>query len=164
LNQQIQIYLRIARKQAKANVESTVASYEYESEEIAEVVSYTENQTIESADSDLSSDGELTEDSDLKTESNETESNEELEDIESLKSGLQSAPSSSDPVMLIVYILLCLILPPVAIAIYSGITGIFWLDLILFLLAISSFFWLPTVGLVGLAAVVIAFLVVFDVI
>lgn len=73
-------------------------------------------------------------------------------------------PDMSDPVWLIVMILLALILPPVAIAIYSGITGIFWLDLILFLIAWGGFAFFRLTGLLHLAAIIIAFLVIFDVI
>ncbi len=77
---------------------------------------------------------------------------------------LPSRPDTSDPVMLILLIILALILPPVAIAIYSGITGIFWLDLVLFLLAWGGFWFFRLSGLLHLAAIIIAFLVIFDVI
>lgn len=106
---------------------------------------------------------ESEESNDFVAESNEVSSRPSNEDtVQSVENAAQ--PDMSDPLWLIIMILLALILPPVAIAIYSGITGIFWLDLILFLLAISSFFWMPLFGLAGLAAVIIAFLVIFDVI
>lgn len=81
--------------------------------------------------------------------------------VESVSSGARP----DDTVMLILLIILCLILPPVAIAIYRGIDTIFWIDLILFIAAIGGW-WLvgPLSGIAGLASVIIAFLVIFDVI
>lgn len=75
-----------------------------------------------------------------------------------------SSPVESDPLMLIILIVLAIFLPPVAIAIYSGINSIFWIDLILFIIGLGGFWFFPLIGLAGLAAIVIAFLVIFDVI
>lgn len=76
----------------------------------------------------------------------------------------KKAVDTGDPLMLVILILLALFLPPVAIAIYRGIDNIFWLDLILFVVGIGGFWFLPIAGLAALAAVIIAFLVIFDVI
>lgn len=70
----------------------------------------------------------------------------------------------SDILMLVLLIILAIILPPVAVAIYRGIDNIFWLDLILFLIGFGGFWFLPIAGIAALAAVIIAFLVIFDVI
>lgn len=69
-----------------------------------------------------------------------------------------------DTVYLILMVICAIILPPLAVGIHRGIVGIFWLDLVLFLIAIGGLFWFPLIGLAGLAAVIIALLVVFDVI
>lgn len=76
----------------------------------------------------------------------------------------KKAIDTGDPVMLILLIILALFLPPVAIAIYRGIDNIFWLDLVLFLIGLIGFWFLPISGLAALAAIIIAFLVIFDVI
>lgn len=153
---------RASRKDWKEKFAPVTIERETESEAVAEVESYTEE--IPSSDSHQSDDINTVVETESNTESSENESSEDAKASSLESKGYLSSPSTSDPVMLVIYILLCLFLPPVAIAIYSGISGIFWLDLILFLLAISSFFWIPTVGLVGLAAIIIAFLVVWDVI
>jgi uncharacterized membrane protein YqaE (UPF0057 family) len=95
-----------------------------------------------------------------------TTENERAEDIkESVTSVKASSVDTGDPLMLIIAILLCLILPPVAIAVFDGISTWFWVDLILFLIAIGGFFLFGGLaGIAGLASIIIAFLVVFDVI
>lgn len=75
----------------------------------------------------------------------------------------EASAAAESGAMLVLLIILCLILPPVAIAIYSGITTWFWIDLLLVLLS-AGFFLLPYLGGAWLAAVIIAFLVIFDVI
>lgn len=66
---------------------------------------------------------------------------------------------------LVLLIILALFIPPLAIVIYSGATTWFWVDLILFIVAIGGIFSpFRLIGLAGLAAVIIAFLVIFDVI
>lgn len=63
----------------------------------------------------------------------------------------------------ILLFILCFIIPPLAYIIHKKQTdGWFWLDLILFLFAISYVFGF-TLGLAGLASVVIALLALFDV-
>lgn len=74
-----------------------------------------------------------------------------------------SSSAAESGAMLVLLIILALFLPPVAIAIYQGITTIFWLDLVLFLIAVGGFWFFTLSGLAGLAAVIIAFLVIFDV-
>lgn len=65
---------------------------------------------------------------------------------------------------LIIMILLCLIIPPLAILLYEGLSGNFWIDLLLFIIGVSAYgvlsFFIGWLAL--LAAVVFAFLVVFD--
>ncbi|MCH2234832.1 MAG: hypothetical protein MK078_11335 [Crocinitomicaceae bacterium] len=81
----------------------------------------------------------------------------------SVRKTTESSSAAESGAMLILLVLLCLILPPLAILIYSGATTWFWIDLLLLLLAIG-FFFLPFLGGAGLAAVIIALLVIFDVI
>ena len=73
-------------------------------------------------------------------------------------------PSPGSTLDIVIAILLCLFIPPLGMLIYRGVDNLFWLDLVLFLIAIGGFFFLPFIGLVGLAAVVIAFLAVWDII
>jgi uncharacterized membrane protein YqaE (UPF0057 family) len=75
-----------------------------------------------------------------------------------------SASAAADPtVMLIIMVILCFIIPPLAIFIKEKATGRFWLDLILALIG-SGFLWFGGYGwgLAWAAAVVIALLVLFD--
>ncbi len=85
------------------------------------------------------------------------------DDIEVNQNQQSNRPDTSDPVMLILLVILAIILPPLAILIYEGATGIFWIDLILFLLAWGGFWFFRLSGLLGLAAVIIALLVIFEV-
>jgi uncharacterized membrane protein YqaE (UPF0057 family) len=78
-----------------------------------------------------------------------------------------SAAASSDPVMTILLVILAIILPPLAVAIYEGITKRFWIDLVLFIIGIGVGFWLFGGGiawLCALAAVIYALLIVLEVI
>ena len=78
-----------------------------------------------------------------------------------------SAAASSDPAMTILLVILAIILPPLAVAIYEGITKRFWIDLVLFMVGIGVGFWLFGGGiawLCALAAVIYALLIVLEVI
>ena len=78
-----------------------------------------------------------------------------------------SAATSSDPAMTILLVILAIILPPLAVAIYEGVTKRFWIDLVLFIIGIGvglllfdGFF----VGLCALFAIIYALLIVLEVI
>ncbi len=78
-----------------------------------------------------------------------------------------SAAASSDPVMTILLVILAIILPPLAVALYEGITKRFWIDLVLFVIGIGLGFWLFDgffVGLCALFAIIYALLIVLEVI
>ena len=78
-----------------------------------------------------------------------------------------SAAASSDPVMTILLVILAIFLPPLAVALYEGITKRFWIDLVLFVIGIGVGFWLFGGGiawLCALAAVIYALLIVLEVI
>ncbi len=99
-------------------------------------------------------------------ETTQKKTSERTSSMESKSAQKKSARTdTTDPLMIVILVLLCLFLPPVAVAIVDGITTMFWVDLLLFLIAIGGFWLLPGLAyLCGLAAVILAFLVVFDVI
>lgn len=68
------------------------------------------------------------------------------------------APQETD---MIVKIILAILIPPLAVYLHEGISTYFWVTLVLFLLW-AGWFWGPFFGLAGLAAIVIALLVVTD--
>ncbi|MEZ4923502.1 MAG: YqaE/Pmp3 family membrane protein [Crocinitomicaceae bacterium] len=70
-----------------------------------------------------------------------------------------------DVAMMILLVILALILPPLAVGIYEGITGRFWLVLILWLLGIGILAWLlPHLFYLGwILAVILALLIVLGV-
>jgi uncharacterized membrane protein YqaE (UPF0057 family) len=80
---------------------------------------------------------------------------------EKVKSEATPAPAGDAPLWVLV--LLALFIPPLAVFLKSGVTNIFWIDLILFILGYGLFRYTPYLWGAALAAVVIAFLVVFDV-
>lgn len=150
----------------KNHEESTAASTEnnYETEVYEEsILASSSPSTGDELNFETEEGNDFVVDMEEETSQSASESN-----IESADNAAQ--PDMSDPVWLIIMILLALILPPVAIAIYSGITGIFWLDLILFIVGIGVGIGLRSglgfglAGICALAAVIIAFLVIFDVI
>lgn len=96
-----------------------------------------------------------------------TENNNTSEDaadfvVEQIQQAVPPAPSSTGDIVLA--IILCLFIPPLALGIYRGIDNIFWIDLVLFLIAVGGFWFFSLAGFAGLAAVVLAFLGVWDVI
>lgn len=72
-----------------------------------------------------------------------------------------SAPASDVPLW--VYVILAILIPPLAVYLKQGLTNMFWIDLILFLLGYGLFRFTPYLWGAAFAAVVIALLVVFDV-
>jgi len=77
-----------------------------------------------------------------------------------------SAAVSDSVLMLILLVILCFVLPPLAVGIFEGITVRFWIDLILWLLGWGVGFWLlgGLGGLCTLVAVILALLIVLSVI
>lgn len=132
-----------------------------------EYTSYENNNTLASTDGDLSdefeSDSYGTDDSYTGSVQRELKDDRE-ESGEESQQAAPAAPAPSSTGDIILAIILCLFLPPLGLLIYRGVDSIFWIDLILFLVAIGGFFFLPFVGLAGLVAVVLAFLGVWDVI
>lgn len=88
---------------------------------------------------------------------------EKIKTVKVLKKRSNNAPASD--VMIIVLVILAIIIPPLAVFIFEGVTGRFWIDLILAILGWGAFglfggiFWLC-----GLAAVIYALLIVLGVI
>ncbi|MDI9342662.1 MAG: hypothetical protein QM534_18970 [Sediminibacterium sp.] len=75
-----------------------------------------------------------------------------------------SGKSGSSDVKLVLCVILCFFIPPLAMFLWNEKTDVWFIvDLILFLLLFSFFFW-GSLGLAGLASVVIALLRVLDVI
>jgi uncharacterized membrane protein YqaE (UPF0057 family) len=72
---------------------------------------------------------------------------------------------SDDAIMIVLLVILALILPPLAVGIYEGITGRFWLVLVLWLLGWGVGWWLlgPLGWLCSLVAVIMALLIVLGV-
>lgn len=79
----------------------------------------------------------------------------------------QSAGGSGGGAMLILLVILAFILPPLAVALFDGISGRFWIDLLLFVIGIGVG-WLIFGGhlawICGVAAVIYALLILFSVI
>lgn len=73
--------------------------------------------------------------------------------------------SSNSGVMLVVLVILAIIIPPLAVFIFEGVTTRFWIDLILALLAFGGWFLIGGLaGLAGLIAIIYALLIVLEVI
>lgn len=72
--------------------------------------------------------------------------------------------ASDADVQLVLLVVLAILLPPIAVYLKRGIDTLFWITLLLFLLAVSSLIFFPLGGLAGLVAVVLALLAVFDMI
>lgn len=149
---------RKAEKQIKNSITSISITYE---EVTIEETSTEYNEPSEYRG--MTSDGIFDQDVQEVTEVVET-TQRNVEETKSVASKA-SRPDTTDPVMIILLVILCLLIPPVAVAIVDGISKMFWIDLVLFLIAISGFFLFPGLaGLAGLASVILALLVVFDVI
>lgn len=61
----------------------------------------------------------------------------------------------------VIMILLCIFLPPLAVLIVDGLKGPFWLDLLLFALGVGAYLYNPIAGLLLLLAIIYAFVRVF---
>ena len=61
----------------------------------------------------------------------------------------------------LILILLCIFIPPLAVLIVDGLKAPFWIDLILWLIAIGAYFYNPVTALIGLIAIIYAFVRVF---
>ncbi|MBI3134894.1 MAG: YqaE/Pmp3 family membrane protein [Bacteroidetes bacterium] len=74
--------------------------------------------------------------------------------------------SPSADLMLVLLVILCFIIPPLAVFIFEGASGRFWIDLILFIIGIAVVGWLLSgiAGLALLASVIYALLIVLSVI
>lgn len=77
---------------------------------------------------------------------------------------ISKAPTpADDTAMLILLVILAIIIPPVAVAVYEGITTRFWIDLLLALIGWGLGYWLLGPGIAfigGLAAIIYALLIV----
>ncbi len=88
-----------------------------------------------------------------------------LETATNIKKVSENFGASGD-VMLILLVILCFILPPLAVFLFEGASSRFWIDLILFIIGIAVVGWLLN-GLSGLAllvSVIFALLIVLGVI
>ena len=86
--------------------------------------------------------------------------------INTLKEHKKNKKKRNDGAMLVLLVILAIILPPLAVGIYEGITGRFWLVLLLWLLGLGLGIWLLGFGLgwlCGLVAVILALLIVLGV-
>ena len=87
------------------------------------------------------------------------------ENVKEVKKQLQSRRSESG-IMLVLLVILCFILPPLAVGIFEGITTRFWIDLILWIIGWGLGVWL--LGGLGwiasIVAVIYALLIVLSVI
>ena len=78
-----------------------------------------------------------------------------------------SSGASNDGVMLVLLVILAIVIPPLAVALFEGITKRFWIDLILAIIGLGIGFFFLTGGLVwlcALAAIIYALLIVLEVI
>jgi uncharacterized membrane protein YqaE (UPF0057 family) len=80
--------------------------------------------------------------------------------VEEPASENNAAPDSD--VMLIVLVILAIIIPPLAVYLKEGLTGRFWLILILSILG-GGFFFYPVIGGLFLLAIILALLIVLDI-
>lgn len=100
----------------------------------------------------------------------EIESRKEVrKDVREQVKQLRKKESSSSAVdgMTILLVILAIIIPPLAVGIYEGITVRFWIDLILALIGWGLAYWLLGAGIAflgGLAAIIYALLIVLEVI
>lgn len=124
--------------------------------EEGETIDATENKTAPS--SVTSSDITVVEEvrsSDVKEVSNQEVITKENSDTKNV---------SEDGIMLLILVILALIIPPVAVLVYEGVTTRFWLNLLFAILGGALFFVSPGLGIFALIAVVHALLIVLGII
>ena len=81
------------------------------------------------------------------------------------KNGLNNTKDvSEDGIMLLILVILALIIPPIAVLVYEGVTTRFWLNLLFAILGGALFFVSPGLGIFALIAVVHALLIVLGII
>lgn len=106
----------------------------------------------------------------VKNEENNEEvsvKSERKKEVKTIQTKLSENAGSSGDVMLVLLVILCFILPPLAVFLFEGATTRFWIDLILAIVAIGLGWWFfgPGIaGLCGLIAVIYALLIVLSVI
>lgn len=106
----------------------------------------------------------------VKNEENNEEvsvKSERKKEVKTIQTKLSENAGSSGDVMLVLLVILCFILPPLAVFLFEGATTRFWIDLILAIVAIGFGWWFfgPGIaGLCGLIAVIYALLIVLSVI
>jgi uncharacterized membrane protein YqaE (UPF0057 family) len=83
-----------------------------------------------------------------------------------IKTIVSESAAADSTVMLVLLIILCFILPPLAVFIFESASGRFWIDLILWILGWGVGWWLlgPLGWLCSLAAVIFALLIILSVI
>ena len=133
-------------------------------EENEKAVSNAENRTVvgDSDAADASSEMEIKEDSQQRKTS-KTHHKSRRSKFKSLKND----NAASADVMTILLVILALIIAPLAVAIYEGITNRFWITLILWLIGIGLGFWLfggTIAWACGLIAAIYAILIVLGII
>jgi uncharacterized membrane protein YqaE (UPF0057 family) len=188
-------YISLGKKFNKTNkdvkVEEVVLSEETAENFNAETIAEVENSTAPSSAIETSSNTEViapatnndatpvTQVSEIETEENlittQTEITEEKN--ESFKPGRIYAPkmipttvshnaAGASGAMLILLVILCFFLPPLAVFLFEGASSRFWIDLVLFIIGIAVVGWLLS-GLAGLAllvSVIFALLIVLSLI
>lgn len=83
-----------------------------------------------------------------------------------IKTVVSNHAAADSDVMFILLVILCFFIPPLAVGIFEGITGRFWIDLILFLLGwgVGWYFLGGLAWICGIVAIVYALLIVLSVI
>jgi uncharacterized membrane protein YqaE (UPF0057 family) len=98
---------------------------------------------------------------------NEEDNNSEAQIVSKPQTKAEKANTkevTEDGIMLLILVILALIIPPVAVLVYEGVTSRFWLNLLFAILGGALFFVFPGLGLFALIAVVHALLIVLGVI
>lgn len=96
-----------------------------------------------------------------------TEHQEPVEEIdEKTRPGVQSGINETESVdmPIWVYIILAIFIPPLAVGLYEGITGRWWLNLILTIIGWSGYFFSPIAYIASVLAVLHALFIVLEVI
>lgn len=155
---------KVEREERRA--EKQIAKQEVATQnELAEVYEIVETEDVNTYALNTSTSDELLDEEQVE-ENYETvvsDNNESVESVESISA--TSSGSSQTGAMLVLLVILALILPPVAVLIYEGVSTWFWVTLILTIIAFGGWFLIGGLGgIAGLAAVIIALLVIFEVI